>query len=109
MTLTDADHEALAQLARDNHITFSTYSDLAKTIGKRMDFLDTAMRVAEKDAESARDAARVADDANDDLIALARDLVKLAGPHAMTKPTEAEVSAIARQARELLAQNGIQP
>lgn len=109
MLFNDTDHEAFAALAKSTGIGLTTYAEFAEKIGKRIDFLDGAMTDAERDAESARDAAAVADDANADFIDFTRDLYRTFGPHACSKPTERDLADLIKNARELLARNGVNP
>lgn len=109
MKFDDEDHEAFAALAKSCLIEFSSYADLASKLETHIESLDDGMTQAENDAENAREDAEDANDRAADFIEFTRDLYRTFGPHACSKPTDGDLAALVASARELLAQNGVNP
>ena len=110
MLFNDTDHEAFAALAKQCKIVgFTTFAQLAKALGEHIEFVESAMDDAKNDAESAREDAQDANDRAADLIDFTRDLYRTFGPHACSKPTERDLADLIKNARKLLARNGVNP
>lgn len=109
MLFNDTDHEAFTALAKDNHIQFTTYAELAKKISKYIESLDDAANESEERAETAEEDAQDANDRADDFIDFTRELYRRFGPHAFCEPSDQDLSDLITSARELLARNGVNP
>ena len=109
MQSNDTDHAAFIALAKECHIEFATFAELAKKLGKRIESLDDAANEFEERAETAEEDAQDARDRAADFIEFTRDLYRTFGPHACSKPTDGDLAALVTSARELLARNGVNP
>ena len=109
MQFNDTDHQAFSDLAKSCLIEFSSYADLASKLETHIESLDDGMRLAENEAENAREDAEDANDRAADFFEFTRDRCRSSGPHACSDPTAGDLAALVTSARELLARNGVNP